>query len=151
MLSPGVMPSFRFPARLTQLGAERSAEHVYDRTLYAYREEVRDALSQFRAVELQRNGSGMSNVEVLILPIVEACYKGMCDEDGFSFEHLHAIVLSFLRSPRMGLEVSRSRVTTRGMMTFVVRQKVEKGGRANDFQAVRIRVCKGRRRTKPRQ
>lgn len=149
MLPAHVLPSYRFPARLAQLGAEHASAHVFDRTLHAYRHEVQNALSQFRGVVLQRSDGGtMSNVEVLILPVVETCYRGMIDEENFSFERLYDIALSFLQDPRLGLEISSSRFSNKGMLTFVARQRIESNGRATGFQTVRIRVMKGRRRAK---
>jgi len=152
MLPAHVLPSYRFPARLAQLGAEHSSTHVFDRTLHAYKQEVQAALSQFRGVILQRSDGGvMSNVEVLILPVVEACYHGMIDEENFSFERLYRITVAFLHDPRLGLEISDSRFSTKGVLTFVARQKVESNGRASGFQTVRIRILKGRRRAKRTQ
>lgn len=152
MLPAHVLPSYRFPARLTQLGAEHASTHVFDRTLHAYRSEVQSALSQFHGVILQRvDGGMMSNVEVLILPVVETCYRGMIDEENFSFERLYSIALSFLQDPRLGLEISRSWFSNKGMLTFVARQRIESNGRASGFQIVRIRVLRGRRRAKRTQ
>jgi len=151
MLPAHVLPSYRFPARLAQLGAEHASTHVFDRTLHAYRHEVQSALSQFHGVILQRDGGTMSNVEVLILPVVETCYRGMIDEENFSFERLYSIVLSFLQDPRLGLEISNSRFSNKGVLTFVARQRIEGNGRASGFQTVRIRVMKGRRRAKRTQ
>lgn len=151
MLPAGVLPSFRHPDRLEHLDHKHAAGHVFDRTLYAYRHEIRQIITGFHGVILERvhNGSGVpTNVEILIVPVVQACYKGMIDEDDFSFERLFEIALSFLQQPTLGLEVSeeRSRVSKKGVLTFVARQKVGSRGRANDFQVVRLRVFKGRQR-----
>ncbi|MEK7652285.1 MAG: hypothetical protein AAB351_03780 [Patescibacteria group bacterium] len=153
MLPAGVLPSFRHPDRLEHLHARNATGHVFDQTLYAYRHEIKQAITGLHGVVLERvhNGAGIpTNVEVLILPVVQACYKGMIDEDGFSFERLFDIALSFLQQSTLGLEISvdRSRVSKKGVLTFVARQKVSSGGRATDLQVVRLRVYKGRQRTK---
>ncbi|TSC65739.1 MAG: hypothetical protein G01um101477_356 [Candidatus Doudnabacteria bacterium Gr01-1014_77] len=153
MLPAHVLPSVRHPDRLERLGGEHAKGHVYDRTLYAYRHEIRQAIAGLHGVVLERiegGASTLTNVEVLILPVVQACFKGMIDEDSFSFERLFDMALSFLQQPALGLEIATERCgfSKKGVLKFAARQKVSPGGRAADYQMVRLRVYKGRARAK---